>query len=1048
MACNSIAANLLMLVLVLGGLAMIPRIKQEVFPEVALDIVTVTVAYPGAGPEEVEEGVVLAVEEAARGIDGVEEVRSTAREGQAVVSAEIRTGADAQRALDDIKSAVDRITSFPQDAERPIISLRTSRRQVASVIVHGDLEPWQLDAVAERIRSELLEDERITTVEIGGLPPPEISIEVPQENLRRYGLTLGEIAQRVAAGSVDLPGGGVETPKGEVLVRTTERRDRAEEFRQIAIINRPGGARVTLGEMADVIDGYRDVEREAFFDGKRAVQVRVFRVGDQTPIGISKAIEEVVDAQRADLPDQVELAIWNDSAEIYRDRVRLLLKNTALGLLLVLIILGLFLRPRLAFWVTLGMAIAFLGAFLFMAAFDVSINMISLFAFLLALGIVVDDAIVVGESVFQRRSAGEDPETASIRGAREVGIPVIYAVLTTILAFTPMLFVPGSIGKFFDNIPLIVIPILALSLIESLFILPAHLAHSRDRSRMRPLAKVESTQERFARGFERFVDRRYRPVAERAIRYRYLTLAIAVGVLIVTVGYVASGRIAFHFMPKIEGEIVTASIQLPFGAAVEDTRGVLERVVDGARAVAEDTGAEGLVHGIYAEIGTSTVGEGGPAFGGMQAQGGHLAGVAVSLGAAGERELSAAEFVRRWRERVGEVPGVDRLAFNYSVGPGAGAPIAVELAHEDRPILRRAAEELAAALDDYEGVHDIDDGFQLGKEQLDLTLAPQARALGISELDLARQVRHAFFGAEALRQQRGRDELRVYVRLPDEDVGSEYDIEQLLIRTPRGGEIPLWQAARVEYGRSYTSIEREGGHRVADVTADVDQQVTSGGEVMTDLRQNVLPELMRRYPGLDWEQAGEQQEQAEAIRALGQGLALALVGMFALMAIAFRSYVQPLIVMFAVPFGVVGAILGHLLMGYDLSLVSVFGIVALSGVVVNDSLVLIVVVNSLRGEGRAAGEALVDGGVRRFRPILLTSLTTFFGLTPMILETSLQARFLIPMAISLGFGVLFVTAIALLIVPAAYMSVEDARGGVRRVRHGIRDQARAAREPG
>ncbi len=1026
MASNTVAANLLMLIILVGGALRIPTVKQEVFPEVQLDTVTVSVPYPGASPAEVEQGIVLSVEEAVRGVDGVKEVTALANEGSGRVTAELLSGADKDQAFNDIKSAVDRITSFPQDAERPVVSLSTNRRQVISVILYGDLDEQTLRGLSEQVRSDLLANKEITVAEVTGLPAPEISIEVPRENLRAYGLSIPQISRVVSSASVELPGGGVKTPSGEVLVRTTERRDEGEEFRDLAVITRPDGTRVTLGDIATIRDGFAETDQEAYFNGKRAVRVDVYRIGNQTPIEIAEVVNEYVNERRESLSENVSIAVWNDQSLIYRDRISLLVKNAALGLLLVLLILGLFLDIRLAFWVTIGIPVTFLGAFLFMPGLGVSINMISLFAFILALGIVVDDAIVAGEAIYNARAAGKSNLEAAVEGVREVAVPVVFAVLTTVFAFTPLLLVPGTSGEFFKQIPLIVIPILLLSLVESLLILPAHLAHG-GKHVGGVLGAVRRAQQKFSNKFEAFVSNVYAPFADRMLRRRYITLALSFGLLMITFGVVGSGALKFTFLPKIESDQITSTLELPFGTSVDETRALVQNIQGAADSLLEQNGGrESVSKGVYVEVGKAGGGGGGPNAG-SASSGSHLATIQVSLVPAPERSFTAAEFTRMWRERVGDVAGVESLRFQYSIGPG-GIPVQIELSHPNDDILKEAAANLAGSLREYDGVFDVDDGYRRGKEQLDLELKPAARALGINEVDLAQQVRGAFFGSEAVRQQRGRDELRVYVRLPREQRESEYDIENLMIITPQGGEIPLGQAAYIRRGRSYTEIERLDGQRVVKVTADVDANVTNENQVIANLERDALPKLVSRYPGLTYTKGGQSQDQAESLRSLGINTIFAMMAIFALMAVAFRSYIQPIIVMFAIPFGLVGAFGGHMLMGFDLSLISIMGIVALSGVVVNDSLVLVVAINEFRAKGMTALEAVREGGVRRFRPILLTSLTTFFGLFPMILETSVQARFLIPMALSLGFGILFVTAIALIIVPALYMVVEDVKG--------------------
>jgi multidrug efflux pump subunit AcrB len=1034
MARNHVAANLLMLVLLIGGLVFALNVKQEVFPSIQLDIITVQVPFPGATPREVEEGVVLAIEENLRDIEEIKELRSTASEGSGVVTAELFAGSDINAVLNDVKTAVDRITTFPTEAEEPVITPADTRRQVVSLILHGDVDTHTLKNLAEQTRNELLDLPGITLVDLAAIPPPEISIELSQQELRRYGLTLPEIARRVDESSRQLGAGAIETRGGEVLVRVDERRETAAALRDLVLIAEPGGSVVRLGEVARIHDGFRDTDRVAYFDGQLAGQVRVYRVGEQSPLEIAAAVRDYVESKRAEWPEDVSVRVWEDRSELYADRIGLLLDNGQLGVILVLIVLGLFLRPALAFWVTLGIPVSFLGVFLFLPVFDVSINMLSMFAFLLVLGIVVDDAIVVGEAGFHHRKAGVPPVEAAIRGAREVGRPVVFAVLTTMVAFAPLLFVPGTMGKFFVGIPLVVIPILLLSLIESLFILPAHLASVREVRPWRgPLGAMQRLQEGVSARLQRFVRRRYRPFLVRALRRRYLTLASGLAALIVVLGMMISGYMPLRFMPDIEGDSVTASVSLPVGAAMSDTGALVQRLIETARATGEAlVGPDGapVVEGIYAEVGGQAGGEGA---GGGGEQGSASSGfVQVELVESGLRDFSARAFSDAWRARVGEPVGVDRLNFSFGLGPGSGADLGIELAHRDQDTLERLAERLAGSFGDYEGVYNIDDGFTRGKPQVEVQLTPLGRALGLDAASVAAQLRGSFFGAEAQRQQRGRDELRIYVRLPEADRNRLATLENLILRTPEGGEVPLDQAATLRYTRAFTSIGREAGRRVIDVTAAVNPALASASQISADLQSRVLPEMMRDYPGMDWELSGGQEERAESFAALAGGMLLALFVMYALIAVAFRSYVQPLLVMLAIPFGLIGAVIGHLLLGIDMSFISLFGLVALSGVVVNDTLVLIDAVNNARERGHSPASAVVIGSARRFRAVLLTSLTTFFGLMPMIFETSLQARFLIPMAISLGFGVLFVTVIALVLIPAAYLALEDLYASLRR----------------
>ena len=1024
---NSVAANVMLIILVIGGVVMSCQVKKEVFPEVQMDFVIVNVPYPGASPAEVEQGVTLVVEEAVRSIDAVKTVRSTSMESFAVVVAELRLGASADQALADIKSAVDRIATLPENAERPVIFRPSSRFQVISLVLHGDLPEASLRRHADDIRQELLGVGGITTVDLEGTRPLEISVEVGQAELRRHGLTLDQIAQLLRASSVELPAGAVKTPSGEVLVRTAARRTTGREFEDLVVVSTAEGSQVRLGDLATVTDGFSEDDVRVTFDGRPAILINVYRVGDQTPNDIAAAVKDYVKGK--ELPPGLQLSTWFDASEIYQDRVDLLTRNAAIGLVLVLLILGLFLEIKLAFWVTLGIPASFLGSMLFLSGLGVSINMISLFAYILVLGMVVDDAIVVGEAVYTKRQEGLSLLDAAIHGVKEVAVPVTFAIATTVVFYTPLLVIPGAMGKFFYQIPVVVITVLLISLVESLLILPAHLAESRP-SRWGPMALIHRLQQRFSRLMERLIETVYVPLLERALHRRYLTIAIFVAMLAATCGLPAGGHLKVTFMPKIESDVVIMRIELPFGTAIERTREVEARVVEAANQIIADHGGPRIKRGLLALTGTAGMSGGGPAQQGFTV-GSHLAEAAVYMVPMDQRPISAATFARLWREKLGDLPGVDKMQVNYETGVSAGAALAFELRHPDPATLERAAGELAAAMAPFAGVHDVDPGFTGGKPQLDLTLTPEARALGLTESDLAFQVRASFFGAEAARFQRGRDEVRVYVRLPRAERTSEWNLEQLVVRTRAGGELPLAQAAWIERGTSYTEITRVDGLRTLTVTADVDEAVGNADEVFRKLSADTLPELLARHPGLSWQAGGSQRDQAEVMGSLLRNAALAFLVMLALLAVVFRSYVQPLIVATAIPFGFVGALLGHVLLGYGLSLMSFMGMVALAGVAVNDSLVFVDAVNERRREGLGVFAACVKAGHLRFRPILLTSLTTFFGLMPMVLETSMQARFLIPMAISLACGVLFCTITTLFSVPALYVMIDDLRRGRR-----------------
>ena len=1030
MAKNHVAANLLMLALIIGGLIMGPNIKQEVFPEVSLDRVSVSVPYPGAGPEEVEEGIILKIEESLTAIDEIKQLKATASEGVGTVIAEIYSDADVDLALQDIRSEVDRITTFPEEAEKAIVSKMSNRREVISVVIYGEVGEHILREQAERIRDELLELPDITQVELSGVRPFEITLEISEQTLQRYGLTLDQVAASIRAASLDLPGGTVKTNSGEILLRTKERRYWGPEYADIVILAEPDGSQVTLGQIANVIDGFADSETYGRFDGQPAAMVQVFRIGDQKPTDISENIIKYVDREKEKLPPSLQLSIWNDTTEIFTSRMNLLQKNALLGLSLVIIILGLFLEIRLAAWVMLGIPISFLGTLFLMPLLGVSINMVSLFAFILALGILVDDAIVVGENIYDQRQQGKPFARAAIDGALEVAVPVTFSILTTVAAFTPLLFISGMMGKFMGVIPVIVISLLLMSLIESLLVLPAHLSFGKRRQESKGiLGRIDAVRLLFGRGMDAFIYGPYLKLLKLNINYRYASLAIGLIALILTVGVVKNGLIKFTFMPEVDGDKIKASIHMNEGVSIDETSRVAAIVLEKGLETVEEFNAErtadnSILRNVYSVVGGSIAG-GGPG-GGSTATATNLSNISMFLTESEQRGIPATEISSLWRSKVPELPGVDSITFQSTL-VHLGANIDVLLAHQDFEALEKASDRIRAVLSEYQGVSDIEDSYSRGKREIKLRLRAEARTLGITERDLARQVRAAFYGSEALRIQRGRNEIKVMVRYPDADRRQLYNFETMRIRTPQGGEIPILQAAEISEGLGFSKINRTDRKRVINVSASVDAAQANAQEIITDLKQGLLPQLVADYPGLTWDMEGEEKERKESLGSMLEGFPLALIAIFTLLAIPFRSYSQPLLIMAAIPFGMIGAVLGHIIMGYNLSMLSLFGLVALSGVVVNDSLLLIDKANRNRQENIPLQEAIISAATRRFRPIILTSFTTFFGLMPMILETSVQAKFLIPMAISLGFGILFGTGIILLLIPALYMILEDIR---------------------
>ncbi len=1037
---NRVAANLMMIIILVAGILSAVGIKKEIFPEMSVDMISVRVPYLGASPEEAEEGVCVRVEEAIQGLEGIKKMTSTAAEGAGSVLVEVMPGYDTRKLLDDVKSRVDAIETFPDQTEKPVIREVVLKRQVIFVGVSGDADEITLKRLGEQVRDDIAALPGITNVNLANARPYEISIEISENAMRRHGLTFDDVARAVRNSSLDLPGGSIKTEGGEILLRTKGQAYTGKEFEKLVLFTRPDGTRLTVGDVATVVDGFADTDQWSRFNGKPGVLVKVFRVGDQSAIEVADAVKQWVAEAQGRMPEGVSLTTWLDYSKFLSDRAELLIRNGFTGLILLFAILALFLKFRLAVWIAIGIPVSFLGSIALLPSLDVSINMLSLFAFILVLGIVVDDAIVVGESIHTRHESGEDGLTGAIRGTHQLMVPVIFAVITTIVAFSPLLFMPGFMGKFFRIIPLIVIPVLLFSLLEALLILPAHLSH------MKRAGKEQKARERFhgwnrfqnffSNGLERFARKIYRRGLEYGLQWRYLTAAAGIAVFMISLGIVGAGWVKVVFMPNVEADYVVADLTMPLGVPAEVTERAARKIERNALELRDRIDRErGTAGGsIFRQILTS-VGEqpflaeqqqNSSNFGGGGGGGSHLAEVNIELAPAEERTLNSEEIARRWREMTGSIPDAVDLKFNASLF-SAGDAINVQFVGSDMEELQVVADELKTHLADYTGVYNISDSFREGKEEIKLSIKPVAEPLGLTLAELARQVRQGFYGEEAQRFQRGRDDVKVMVRYPAEERRSLGSLESMRIRTPEGTEIPFSTVAQVDYGRGYATITRVNRQRAINVTAAVDSAVANENEIVDELEASTLPEILRSHPRIHHTWEGVQQEQRESIEGLFQAFLFAVLGIYVLMAVLFKSYIQPLIVLSAVPFGLVGAIWGHLLMGMDLSVLSMCGMVALTGVVVNDSLILVDYVNrNVRG-GMPLYDAVRAAGVVRFRPIILTSLTTFASLTPLLLEKSLQAQFLIPMAVSLGFGVLFATFITLLIVPCGYIILEDIR---------------------
>ncbi len=1042
---HGVAANLLMALIVMGGLQSIGGLPLQT-AELYYQFVTVSIPYPGAGPDEVDEAVCARADESLRGLQTVRRTHSLAVEGLCYVRVYPRFGLRGHDVLDDVKARIDTIDSFPEDVERAVVQEYDPPLVVLSLVISGQADEQTLARVGERLRDEITALPGITLATLSGVRPYEISIEVSETDLRRYGLTFTQVAAAVRGSSLNLPGGSVKTGHAEISLRTLGQAYRRQDFERISLLSRPDGTRLILGDVATITDGFAESAERLRFDGEPAVQVDVFRVGDQDIATIAERVEDHLTRFRPQLPAGLDVIIAVDGTSFARDRLGAMLENGRDGLILVLLVLALFLRLRLAGWVALGIPISFLGALWGMFLLGIVIDAASLLGFILALGIVVDDAIVVGENIHRHGRTSKSSTEAAARGVREVAGPVIASGLTTIAAFAPMLVLPGILTLSFRHMAAVVILCLGFSLIESLLILPAHLAHGtsggrrRGESARRPGRSISATVDRLFEGLSR---RWYRPALERAFAWRATFLALACALLLLSLGWVAGGRLPFLFFQAGDADTLTVGVTLPRAAPKEDTIAALnlvEKAVEELRQqLAED---QGDIRHVLTQTGRLPAGGFQLADPGrLEESGPYLGGVTVLLAVSSERTVSTVELGRRLRELIGQLPDVSHLSLNASVF-AAGKAVDVELAGASLDDLRQAAGELKARLAEYSGVHQISDSLRAGKPELRISPTPEGEALGLDLGEISRQVRQGFFGEEVQRLQRGRHELKVMVRLPESERRIS-TLENMHLQTPQGDQVPFASAGSIELAQSLAAIERTDGRWTARVSADVDRSQTDSGTIIGDLRQSVLPELASAYPGMSYAFVGEQEEQRRTLGSLRRNTLLALFVIYALLAVSANSYLQPFLVLGAIPLGVIGAIWGHVLMGSPLTMWSLIGIVALSGVVINDCLVLLDFLKRRRRQGLSVREAALQAGEARLRPILLTSITTFAGLTPLLFAKSVQAQLLVPIAISLAFGVLFSTLVTLFLLPLGYSLLEDAGAFFSRRGH----NAQATSEP-
>ena len=1033
---NKVVSNLLMVLIIVTGATTIPMLKMEVFPEIDLNIISVSAVYPGATPSDVEEAICIKIEERLQGLDGVKKITSNASENVGSVNVEIISGEDPSDMLDKIKAEVDAIDSFPENVEKPVCRKIAGANPVISVAVHGELDDNSLNQFTEEIKDEIDDLSGITFTSIVADLENEIKINIQESSLRKYNLSFQQIAQSINEWSLNMPSGSIKTEDGEILIRSNSQGYNISDFSKIPLIINPNGSIVYLSDISEITDTFSDkFEMDFQFNGDNANLITVFRVGNQNALDVSATVREYVEKKNLELPRTVKVTAWDDEARILSGRIETIVRNAQQGLILVILVLALFLKPKLAFWVSLGIPISFMGGFWLFGPLDLSINMLSLFTFILVLGIVVDDAIVVGENIALFKERGMNSVDAAVKGAMQVATPVFFAVLTTMVTFSPMLAVEGDIGSIWRIFPLVVISVLIWSLIESLTILPAHLAHSSDKKpRNRTLLfisnKWDLVQEKIIASLSHVTHNVYKPVLLKAVTNPFSALTFAAGIFILTIGIMLSGILKFSFFPAVEDDLAIATIEYPSGTPIDITRRGYTKLEEAAK-ILEDQLEEEFPDQAIIKNRLSTIGyqpmltktSRGP--GNLDALfvGPNMAEVALELAPSENRTISTEEVVRKWRNIMPDVPGIKELSFKSDLF-SSGDPINIQLSSKYMDDLISAKEELKTQLVRFPGVFDVNDTYNIGKEEISINLLPAAKNYGVSMMMVASQVRQAFYGLEVQTVQRGRNELKVILQYPENDRSSVADLENMMILTPTGSTIPVRQIAQLELGEGIASIERKNRKRSINVTADVDLSITNGNEVIATVMTTIMPKILQKYNSIAYSLEGEQQEQGDNLRSLGKNFLLAMIVVYMLLAIPFKSYFQPLVVMSSIPFGITGAVLGHLFLGLNLSVLSMMGIVALTGVVVNDSLVMVDFINRYRSEGNSIKDAVLEAGPRRFRPIFLTSLTTFVGLIPLILEKSTQAKFMIPMAVSLSFGVLFATAITLLLVPVSYLTLE------------------------
>ena len=1022
---NHAAANILMLFFLIAGLASLTQMVRETFPTIDPKIITVTVPYPGATPGDVESGITRRVEEAVIGVQGVKRVESNAQEGIGIITIEIEDFVNGEEVLNDVETEIDSLQDFPpENAEQVNIVRVKPRSAVLTLVVYGDAERVSLREWAETIEDQLIGLPKVSLVELAGTRDREISIEISETMLRQYNLNLGQIADIIGQYSIDLPAGTLQTESGDFLVRVQERRYYGSNFRDIVIRSNPDGSLLRLGDIASIDDGFEDVDLSNTYNGKPAIFLDITRSSSQDTIDMEKEITRYVEG--IELPDNINLAVWKNQTDVLVDRINLLLRNAIMGFALVFIALLLFLDLKLAFWVAFAIPISFLGGLFFASLMGVSINMISLFALIVVLGIVVDDAIVTGESIFTEQDRKDRPANPALVGVKGIQAPVTIGVLTTVAAFAPLIFSTGTLGQILRPIPLIVISVLLVSLFEAFFILPAHLSSPKRWSR----GYLHKIREIVDRNLERFIEKMVLPVARVCIAGRYIFLFLVGFVCFIAFYWMISGNMKFVFFPQIESDEITVNLEMPEGTPFEITDNYTQQIVDTFTKLNKESWSDHSDGDIYESIAVSTglqgANRGGPADAQRSSFSSNLSQVQIELVPSAQRSLTSKEIARQWRAELGEIPQAKKIAFESSL-INAGADITIELSHRDGDILDKASEELKQSMSEMSGLSEVTDSLEPGKKEFIFELTSAGLAAGLTPFDVGRQLRDSLRGRVVDRVQRGTSEVEIVVRYPESDRRSLSAIEEFRLTLPNGEQAPINVMTDIKEAYNASIIKRVDGRQVVSVTADTDNTVITADEAITQIMQNQYAKLQERYPGLSLQLGGQNEDQRNDLATLGKNMLIALLAIFVMLTSQLRSYAKPFIIMLIVPLGIAGAIYGHALMGFNLSFISLFGMVALTGVVINDSVVLVDHYNGLQKENPdiTVYDAALQSLQRRFRPILLTTLTTSLGLLPILLETSLQAQFIIPMAVSLAFGLIFASSFLIFFLPVLLVVFDD-----------------------